>query len=116
MYVSQSRSNGWVKPGFRKGQNTHNISATVSIKDAEWPDVGEWMWDHRESYNGLSVLPYDGGSYTQAPFEDCSKETYDVMMASLKEIDLTKISETEDNTDLTGELACAGGSCEVKFV
>ena len=106
----------WVKPGFRKGQNTHNISATVSIKDAEWPDVGEWMWDHRESYNGLSVLPYDGGSYTQAPFEDCSKETYDVMMASLKEIDLTKISETEDNTDLTGELACAGGSCEVKFV
>ena len=109
-------TDGWVKPGFRKGQNTHNISATVSIKDAEWSDVGEWMWDHRESYNGLSVLPYDGGSYTQAPFEDCSKETYDVMMASLKEIDLTKISETEDNTDLTGELACAGGSCEVKFV
>lgn len=106
----------WVKPGFRKGQNTHNISATISIKDAEWPDVGEWMWDNRESYNGLSVLPYDGGTYTQAPFEDCSKETYEAMMSSLQEIDLTKIQETEDNTDLTGELACAGGSCEVKFV
>ena len=106
----------WVKPGFRKGQNTHNISATVSIKEAEWADVGEWMWENRSSYNGLSVLPYDGGTYTQAPFEDCSKETYEAMMASLTNIDLTQISEEEDNTDLKGELACAGGACEIKFV
>jgi ribonucleoside-triphosphate reductase (thioredoxin) len=106
----------WVKPGFRKGQNTHNISATVSIRDAEWVDVGEWMWDNRESYNGLSVLPYDGGTYTQAPFEDCSKETYEAMMSSLTNIDLTKVMEEEDNTDLKGEVACAGGACEVKFV
>ncbi len=106
----------WVRPGFSKGQNTHNISATVSIKDAEWVDVGEWMWDNRNSYNGLSVLPHDGGTYTQAPFEDCSKETYEAMMSSLKNIDLTKVAETEDNTDLKGEVACAGGTCEVKFV
>ncbi len=106
----------WVKPGFRKGQNTHNISATVSIKDAEWVDVGEWMWENRNSYNGLSVLPYDGGTYTQAPFEDCSKETYEAMMASLTKIDLSKVVEEEDNTDLQGEVACAGGACEVKFV
>lgn len=106
----------WVKPGFRKGQNTHNISATVSIKDAEWADVGEWMWDNRESYNGLSVLPYNGGTYTQAPFEDCSKETYEAMMNSLTSIDLTRVVEEEDNTDLAGEVACAGGACEVKFV
>ena len=106
----------WVKPGFRKGQNTHNISATVSIKDAEWVDVGEWMWENRESYNGLSVLPFDGGTYTQAPFEDCSKETYEAMMNSLTSIDLTQVVEEEDNTDLKGEVACAGGSCEVKFV
>jgi len=106
----------WVKPGFRKGQNTHNISATVSIKDAEWADVGEWMWENRTSYNGLSVLPYDGGTYTQAPFEDCSKETYEAMMSSLKSIDLTKVVEEEDNTDLKGEVACAGGACEIKFV
>ena len=109
-------TNEWVKPGFRKGQNTHNISATISIKDAEWVDVGEWMWDNRSSYNGLSVLPYDGGSYTQAPFEDCSKETYEAMMSSLKKINLSKVSEEEDNTDLKGEAACAGGSCEIKFV
>jgi len=106
----------WVKPGFRKGQNTHNISATVSIRDAEWVDVGEWMWDNRESYNGLSVLPYDGGTYTQAPFEDCSKETYEAMMASLTKVDLSRVVEEEDNTDLKGEVACAGGACEVKFV
>ncbi len=106
----------WVKPGFRKGQNTHNISATVSIKDAEWVDVGEWMWENRESYNGLSVLPYNGGTYTQAPFEDCSKETYEAMMASLTNVDLTRVVEEEDNTDLKGEVACAGGACEVKFV
>ena len=106
----------WVKPGFRKGQNTHNISATISIKDAEWVDVGEWMWENRSSYNGLSVLPYDGGSYTQAPFEDCSKETYEAMMNSLTDIDLTLVREDEDNTDLKGEVACAGGACEVKFV
>ena len=106
----------WVKPGFRKGQNTHNISATISIKDAEWVDVGEWMWQNRNSYNGLSVLPFDGGTYTQAPFEDCSKETYDVLMNSLEAVDLTNVIETDDNTDLKGEVACAGGSCEVKFV
>ena len=106
----------WVKPGFRKGQNTHNISATVSIKDAEWVDVGEWMWDNRNSYNGLSVLPYNGGTYTQAPFEDCSKETYEAMMNSLTNVDLTKVVEEEDNTDLKGEVACAGGACELKFV
>ena len=106
----------WVKPGFRKGQNTHNISATISIKDAEWVDVGEWMWDNRNSYNGLSVLPYDGGTYTQAPFEDCSKETYEAMMNSLTEIDLTKVFEEEDNTDLKGEAACSGGACEIKFI
>lgn len=106
----------WVKPGFRKGQNTHNISATISVKEAEWADVGEWMWDNRASYNGLSVLPYNGGTYIQAPFEDCSKETYEAMMKSLTAIDLTRVTEEEDNTDLKGELACAGGACEIKFV
>jgi ribonucleoside-triphosphate reductase len=106
-------SNDWVNPGTRSGQNTHNVSATVSIKEAEWADVGEWMWDNRKVYNGLSVLPYDGGTYKQAPFEDCSKETYEAMLATLEEVDLTKVIEVDDNTDLSGELACAGGACEI---
>jgi ribonucleoside-diphosphate reductase alpha chain len=87
---------------------------TISIKDAEWLDVGEWMWENRDVYNGLSVLNYDGGTYQQAPFEDCSKETYDAMLKSLQKIDLTKVVEIDDNTNLTGELACAGGACEIK--
>ncbi len=106
-------SNEWVNPGTRSGQNTHNVSATISIKEAEWADVGEWMWENRKVYNGLSVLPYDGGTYKQAPFEDCSKETYEAMLATLEEVDLTKVIEVDDNTDLSGELACAGGACEI---
>ena len=103
----------WVKPGHRAGSNTHNVSATISLKDNEWEAAGEWMWLNREYYNGLSVLPYNGGTYTQAPFEDISEAEFNKMSKVLSEVDLTKVIETDDNTDLSGELACAGGSCEV---
>jgi ribonucleoside-triphosphate reductase len=106
----------WIKPGHRSGSNAHNVSATVSIREHEWPAVGEWMWENKEYYNGLSVLPYDGGTYIQAPFEDCSKEKYEELMKTLHDVDLSKIVEVDDNTDLSGEAACAGGACEVKFV
>ncbi len=104
----------WVQPGTRRGQNTHNISATISIRNDEWVDVGDWMWENREFYNGLSVLPFDDHTYVQPPFEECSKEKYQVLYDTLEEVDLTQVVEFEDNTDLKGELACAGGACEVK--
>ena len=107
-------STEWVKTGHIKGDNTHNVSATISVKDDEWEEVGQWMWDNRECYNGLSVLPFDGGTYKQAPFETISKEEFEKLNAKLKPIDFTKIEEVEDETDLSGELACSGGSCEVK--
>jgi ribonucleoside-triphosphate reductase len=103
----------WVRSGHREGSNTHNVSATISIKKDEWDDVGEWMWMNRHYYNGLSVLPYDGGTYTQAPFETCSKEKYEELSKSLTGLDLTQVIETTDETDLSGELACAGGACEI---
>jgi ribonucleoside-diphosphate reductase alpha chain len=141
----------WVRNGHRDGQNTHNVSVTVSIKKEEekvskkdengnpikgaddkviyepkrdedgnimyrvneWPYVGEWMWANRDTFNGIAVLPFDGGSYIQAPFEDTTKEIYEEMMKSLTTIDLTKVVEIEDNTDLSGELACSGGACEI---
>ena len=103
----------WIKPGHRTGQNTHNISATVSIKEDEWDMVGEWMWENRRFYNGLSVLPYNGGTYVQAPFEDCTKEKYEELMQSLTNIDLTQVVELADNTNLKESVACAGGACEV---
>ena len=103
----------WVKTGHRKGQNSHNVSATISIKDAEWQDVGEWMWENRNKYNGLSVLPHDGGTYIQAPFEDCSKEKYEVLAQTLSKVNVKEIVELQDNTNLQGEIACGGGACEV---
>lgn len=103
----------WVKPGHQSGTNTHNVSATVSLKEDEWDGVGEWMWENRNFYNGLSVLPYDGGTYTQAPFEDITEERYNELIESLTNVDLTKVIELQDNTNLSGELACAGGSCEI---
>ena len=106
-------SQEWIKPGHRNGQNSHNVSATVSIKEDEWDLVGEWMWNNRDFYNGLSVLPYNGGTYTQAPFEDCTKEDFEKLVKTLSDVDLTKVIELQDNTDLRGEAACAGGACEI---
>ena len=104
----------WITPGHRNGSNTHNVSATISLKEDEWEDAGKWMWDNREHYNGLSVLPYNGGTYKQAPFQDIDKEKYEEMLVHLKDIDLSKVIEEKDETNLTGELACAGGACEIQ--
>jgi ribonucleoside-triphosphate reductase (thioredoxin) len=104
----------WVRPGHRTGSNSHNVSATISLKTEDWELAGDWMWENRDFYNGLSVLPYDGGSYIQAPFEDCTEEEYERLFSKLQSIDLSKVVELQDNTDLSGELACAGGACEIK--
>jgi ribonucleoside-diphosphate reductase alpha chain len=106
-------SQEWIKFGHRGGQNSHNVSATVSIKEDEWDLVGDWMWNNRKFYNGLSVLPYNGGTYTQAPFEDCVEEDFDRLIKTLSDVDLTKVIELQDNTNLSGEAACAGGACEI---
>jgi len=103
----------WVKKGHRKGANTNNVSATVSIKEGEWDKVGEWMWENKETFNGLSVLPYFGGTYTQAPFEDITKEQFDEMAKHLHNIDLSKVIEFSDETALMDQAACAGGACEI---
>lgn len=103
----------WIKQGHRKGDNTNNVSVTVSIKEDEWVEVGKWMWENRYSYNGISVLPYDGGTYVQAPFQEITEERYNELVSSLHAVDLTKVIELEDMTDLQGELACAGDACAI---
>lgn len=124
-------SQEWIKPGHINGDNTHNVSATISIdknriyteegaylgatvenKD-EWEVVGEWMWENKNYYNGLSVLPFDGGTYSQAPFEDITKEKYEELVSHLESIDLTQVIEEDDLTNLMDQAACAGGACEV---
>ena len=103
----------WVDPGHRRGNNTHNVSCTISIRDHEWDAVGTWMWANREHYNGISVLPYSGGTYKQAPFEDVTEEEFHRLYKTLENVDLTKVIELTDETDLSGEIACGGGACEI---
>lgn len=103
----------WIKPGHRKGENTNNVSATISIKDNEWEEVGEWMWKNKDFYNGLSVLPFDGHTYIQAPFTSITKEKYDELVQHLDLLDLTQVVELEDNTSFNESVACGGGSCEI---
>lgn len=103
----------WVRPGHRTGKNYHNVSCTISVKDDEWTQIGGWMWDNRDIYTGISVLPYDGGSYTQAPFEDCSEEEFNRLSKYLHAIDLTKIIEIEDHTNLNDQVACGADGCAV---
>jgi ribonucleoside-diphosphate reductase alpha chain len=103
----------WIKSGHRNGNNSHNVSATISLKSEDWELAGKWMWENRQYYNGLSVLPYSDHTYKQSPFEDCTEEQYERMMKSLSNVDLTKVIEMSDETNLTGEIACAGGSCAI---
>lgn len=107
-------SQEWISPGHNDGANSHNVSATISIKENEWDIVKDWMWVNRDHYNGLSILPYDTGTYQQTPFEDINKEKYEEMVKNLVKVDIENIIEEEDVTDLKGELACAGGSCEIR--
>ncbi len=122
-------SNEWIKPGHIRGDNTHNVSATISIDKNrtypwvengystypvdEWYAVGQWMWENKNVYNGLSILPYNGGTYTQMPFEDLSKEEYDKKISLLKPVNLTNIIEEEDEVNFGQIVACGGGMCEV---
>jgi len=103
----------WIKPGHIYGENTHNVSATVTMKQNEWGMVGEWLWENQNHYNGLSFMPEDLGSYEQTPFEEIDEAKYLELSKSLKGINVANIVETSDNTNLAGEAACAGGACEI---
>lgn len=104
----------WVQAGHRSGDNHHNVSCTISLKVGEWHKAGAWMWKNKDLYTGISVIPYNGGTYKQAPFEDFTKDQFDEMVRHLHSIDLTKVKEHDDNTALTDQAACAGGNCEVQ--
>lgn len=103
----------WISPGHIEGVNTHNVSATVTVKKGEWKPIGEWMWENKDSFNGLSFFPEDLGSYDQTPFESISEDDYHRLVKSLRSVDVTQIIESSDNTNLSENLACSGGSCEI---
>lgn len=104
----------WIKPGHRKGANKNNVSTTVTIKPGEWAEVGDWMWENRNDFTALSVLPFNDHSYVQAPFEDITEREFRHMLKNLSHIDLDKVVELKDNTALQAEVACGGGGCEVQ--
>ena len=108
-------STEWIKNGHINGDNTHNVSATVSIKESEWANVGEWMWINRDVYNGLSVLPYWDHTYQQAPFEDITEEEYNKRISALHALDLTKVTELDDSVDFGQVSACSGSQCEINI-
>lgn len=103
----------WVRAGHVIGNNTHNVSCTISVKDSEWDAVKEWMWNNKDFYTGISVLPYDGGTYVQAPFEEVSEETFNTLSSYFKELDIKDVRELDDNTTLNDQVACIGGACEI---
>lgn len=105
----------WINPTHRQGDNTHNVSCTVSVKSGEWESLKQTMWNNRASYTGISLLPFDGGNYVQAPFESCDKVKYEELLAQVKEIDLKQVKEEEDNTNRISTVACAGGICEIEI-
>lgn len=113
---SNKVSREWVHPGHIKGANRNNVSVTVSIKNDEWDDVAEWMWRRKNEYNGISVLPFYGGTYKQSPFEEISREEYEERIKSLKEVNLENIVENEDNSNLLGEAACDGDKCVITSI
>jgi ribonucleoside-diphosphate reductase alpha chain len=108
-------STEWVKSGHINGANTHNVSATISVKEGEWETVGNWMWTEQEHYNGLSVLPAFDHTYKQAPFEDITEEEYNARINALSSLDLTKVMELDDTVDFGQVAACSGNQCEINI-
>jgi ribonucleoside-diphosphate reductase alpha chain len=104
----------WIEPGHRQGWNLHNVSCTVSYKEEERELVKRLMWVNRESYNGISLLPYDGGTYVQAPFEEISEERYNELKAELPNVNLFDVQYGKESKDERVQvLACSGGQCEL---
>ena len=91
----------------------HKPSVTISVAEKDWPNVGAWTWDHFDEISGVSYLPYDGGTYRQAPYEECTEEEYNTLKASIPVIDWGQLKENTDNVEGAQMLACSAGSCEI---
>jgi len=92
----------------------HKPSVTISVDENEWPRVGAWVWDHFDEVSGVSFLPYDGGSYKQAPYESISKAEYEEFVKLMpKKIDWDQLVEFTDNVEGSQTLACTAGNCDI---
>jgi ribonucleoside-diphosphate reductase alpha chain len=99
---------------FQRHWCEHKPSVTISVNENEWPKVGAWTWDHFDEVTGVSYLPYDGGTYRQAPYEEITAGEYLQMALSMPEdIDWDAFIEGTDNVEGAQTLACTAGGCEI---
>jgi len=91
----------------------HKPSVTISVAEKDWPSVGAWTWEHFDEISGVSYLPYDGGTYRQAPYEECTEEEYNALKASIPVVDWEELKENTDNVEGAQMLACSSGTCEI---
>jgi len=104
----------WVLPGHVSGDNPNNVSLTCSYDEDEREQIKAWMWYNRDSYGGVSLLPRFDHSYVQAPFEEITEDRYNELVANLPAVDLSDVVYTIQDDTRSGEVACSGGSCEIK--
>ena len=94
----------------------HKPSVTISVKENEWMDVGAWVYKHFDEVSGISFLPFSDHTYKQAPYQDCTEDEYEAMLAKMpKSIDWTWLQDYEKEDTTTGgrELACTADACEI---
>ena len=91
----------------------HKPSVTISVEEKDWPEVGAWTWKNFDEISGVSYLPYDGGSYRQAPYEECTEEEYKALKAKMPIINWADFKEVTDNVEGAQMLACVSGTCEI---
>jgi len=99
---------------YQRHWSEHKPSITVSVKEYEWLDVGAWVWKNFDEISGISFLPYDGGSYRQAPYEECTKEQYEELLSTMPtHIDWDSLVEYDDNVEGVQMLSCTSGQCDI---
>ena len=117
-----STMKNWVLPGTSKPNSspgvTHNVSNTITVRNHEWDEVADFLWRNRRYFSGVSMLAYTGDKeYEDAPREavinDVDEAKWQYLISDSSDIDWTQMTEEEDTTNLQGEIACAGGKCEI---
>lgn len=92
----------------------HKPSVTIYVKEEEWLDVGAWVYRHFDNLSGVSFLPWDGGTYRQAPYEEIDQKTYLDMSSKMPlHINWDDLVEEEDNVEGVQTLSCTSGACEL---
>mgnify|MGYP003348821513 FL=1 len=85
----------------------------MSVEEKDWPAVGAWVWEHFDELSGVSFLPYDGGTYRQAPYEETTEDEYNELLQKMPQLNWELFLEETDNVEGAQMLACVSGVCEI---